>query len=166
MKSRADFSVGACPQPATMRLHNRTADGQPHATALRLGGKECRKDLIDLFRWQPHSRVSDRKLELSVLQFRLHRKLSALVPHSFDGVEHEIHEYLLQLHRVCHGFGQFGGKFRTHGNRVSIGLTFQQREHFLDDSVHVDQLTLWRRLLVERTYTVDDLSRTTPILSD
>src|SRR6202035_3850080 len=53
-----------------------------------------------------------------------------------------------------------------HDNRVSNGLTLQQREHFLDDSVHVDQLTLWRRFLVERTYTVDDLSRTIPILID
>ena len=36
----------------------------------------------------------------------------------------------------------------------------------MDNSVHVDQFTLWRRLLVERTYTVDDLSRTIPILID
>src|SRR5712692_10600695 len=33
-------------------------------------------------------------------------------------------------------------------------------------SVHVDQLTLWRRFLVERTDTVDDFSRTIPILID
>ena len=31
-----------------MRLHNGAADGQPHAAALRLGGKERRKDLIHL----------------------------------------------------------------------------------------------------------------------
>jgi len=32
-------------------------------------------------------------------------------------------------------------KFGAHCNWVSMGLTFQQREHFLDNSVHVDQLT-------------------------
>jgi len=45
------------------------------------GGKERRKDLIHLLRWQPHARVTDRELELTVLQFRLHRKLSACVRH-------------------------------------------------------------------------------------
>ena len=71
-------------------------------------------------------------------------------------LEHEVHEHLLQLHTVCHDFGQAGGKFCLHGNRVSRCLT----EHFLNNSVDVDQLALWRRLPVERTYTVDDLRRT------
>ena len=69
-------------------------------------------------------------------------------------------------HTVYHHFGQVGGEFRAHGNRVSIGLTFQQREHFLDNSVHVDQFTLWRRLLVKGSYAVDDFRRTIPILID
>src|SRR6266849_9094144 len=69
--------VGGRPQTASVRLHNGTADGQSHPAALRLGGKECRKDLIHLLRWQPHARVTDRELELTVLQLRLHRKLSA-----------------------------------------------------------------------------------------
>src|SRR5216684_8820922 len=100
MKSCAPAAVGACPQLPAMRLHDGTADGQPHAAALRLGGKECRKDLIHLLRWQPHARVTDRELELTVLQLRLHRKLSARFLHGLDGVEHEVHENLLQLHTV------------------------------------------------------------------
>jgi hypothetical protein len=67
--------------------------GQSHAAALRLGGKEGRKDLIHLLHGQSHARVTDRERELTVLQLRLHRKLSA---GGFDGVEHEIHEHLLQ----------------------------------------------------------------------
>src|ERR1700676_1094148 len=137
MKSCASSTVAACPQLPAMRLHNGTADGQPHAAALRLGGKECRKDLIHLLRWQSHARVSDRELELTVLQLRLHRKLSAGVLHGFDGVEHKVHEHLLQLHTVYYEFREFGGKIRAHGNRQSKGLTFQQREHFVDNSVHV-----------------------------
>src|SRR5580693_551379 len=91
---------------------------------------------------QPHARVTDRELELTVLQLRLHGKLSTLVPHSFDGVEHEIHEHLLHLHMVGHDLGKFGGQFRAHGNGVSIGLTFEQCEHFLDNPVQVNELTL------------------------
>jgi hypothetical protein len=60
-----------------MRLHNGTADGQSHAAALRLGRKECRKDLIHLLPWQSHACVTDRELELTALEFRLNRKLSA-----------------------------------------------------------------------------------------
>src|SRR4051794_75518 len=76
MKSCASSSVGACPQPPAMRLHDGTADGQPHAAAMLLRGKERRKDLIHLLRWQPDARVTDRELELAVLHFRLHCKLS------------------------------------------------------------------------------------------
>ena len=77
MKSCAPSTVGACPQLPAMLLHNGTADGQPHAADLRLGGKERRKDLIHLLHWQSHARVANRELELTVLQLRLHRKLSA-----------------------------------------------------------------------------------------
>src|SRR5271154_2888079 len=77
MKGGSSSIISGRPQAAAVRLHNGTADGQPHAAALRLGGKKCRKDLIHLLHWQPHARVTDRELELTVLQFRLHRKLSA-----------------------------------------------------------------------------------------
>src|SRR6202040_4176343 len=77
MKGCTSSIVSGRPQPAAMRLHNGTADGQSHAAALRLGGKERRKDLIHLLRGQPHACVTDRELELTVLQLRLNRKLSA-----------------------------------------------------------------------------------------
>ena len=37
--------VGCCPQTATVRLDDGSADRQPHAGALRFGGKECIEDL-------------------------------------------------------------------------------------------------------------------------
>jgi hypothetical protein len=40
--------------------------------------------------------------------------------------------------------GQFSDKFRAHGNWVSIGLTFQQREHFLDSKGDVKRDTSGR----------------------
>src|ERR1700741_651693 len=52
--------------------------------------KKCRKDLIHFLRWQPHARITDRELELAILQLLLHRKLSARVFHGFDGVKHEV----------------------------------------------------------------------------
>src|SRR6266436_5534853 len=95
MKGGSSSIVGGRPQPAAMRLHNGTANGQSHAAALRLGGKERRKDLIHLLRWQPHACVTDRELELTVLQLRLNRKLSAGVLHGLNPIDHEVHEHLL-----------------------------------------------------------------------
>src|ERR1700676_64123 len=40
MKRRASPVVGCGPQTATMRFHDRTADRQPHAAALRFRGEE------------------------------------------------------------------------------------------------------------------------------
>jgi hypothetical protein len=37
---------------------------------------------------------------LTVLQLRLNSKLTARVFHGLDGVEHEVHEDLLQLHTI------------------------------------------------------------------
>src|SRR6266404_7127989 len=117
IKSCTSSLVSSRPQPTAMRLHNGTADSQSHSAALRLGRKECRKHLVPPFSWQPHACVTDRELEVTVLEFRLHRKLSACVLHGFDGVEHEVHEHLLQLHTVYHDFREFGAKVRAHGNR-------------------------------------------------
>src|SRR5882672_27477 len=100
MKGGSSSIISVCPQAAAMRLHNGTADGQSYAAALRLGRKECRKHLVHPLSWQPHACVTDRELELTVLQFRLNRKLSAGVLHGFDGIEHQVHEHLLQLHTV------------------------------------------------------------------
>ena len=99
-----------------MRLDNGTANSQPHATALRLGGKERWEDLIHLVSWKSHARVTDRLQQLRILQLSLHRELSARVLHGFDGVEHEVHENLLQLHTVRHNFGHFGREFGPHSN--------------------------------------------------
>src|ERR1700730_10264304 len=100
--------MSGCPETATVRLHNGTADSQSHAAALRLGRIKRRKDLFHLLLWQSHARVTDGELELTVLQFRLHRKLSAGVLHGLDAVKHEVHEHLLQLHTVYHDLRQFG----------------------------------------------------------
>jgi len=51
MKSCAMSVVGGRPQPPAVRLHNGTADGQPHPAAFRLGGKEGRKDLVNIPSW-------------------------------------------------------------------------------------------------------------------
>src|SRR5713101_2537373 len=77
MKCCSSSIVGSRPQPAAMRLDNRTADGQSHPAALRFGGEKRRKDLVNTPSRQSRPRVADRELELTVLQLRFNRKLSA-----------------------------------------------------------------------------------------
>ena len=149
-----------------MRFDDRLADCQAHAAALRLRRKEWVEYLVGFAQGQPGACVIYRDLDLAVLaQLRVHGHLAACVLYRLNAIHHQVHEHLVKLHAVRHDFGQFGGKFDAHLNRVSSGLALQQRDHFLDDSVHIDQFTLWRRLLVEGTYTVDDFRRTIPCRS-
>src|SRR6266705_6392206 len=75
MKGRSSSIISGRPQPAAMRLHNGTADGQPHPAALRFGGEKRRKDLVNTLGRQSRPHVTDRELELTVLQLRFNRKL-------------------------------------------------------------------------------------------
>src|ERR1700722_14737723 len=70
MKGGSSSFISGRPQLPAMRLPNGTADGQPHAAALRLGRKECRKHLVQPLSWQPHACVTDREMKLTVLEFR------------------------------------------------------------------------------------------------
>src|SRR5207253_9110455 len=100
MKCGTSSVVGIRPQPAAMRLHDGTADGQSHAAALRLGGKERRKDLIHLLRWHPTTGTPARELSLTAFSSHFHRKLppeafNASMPFSL-----RVNEHLLYLERV------------------------------------------------------------------
>jgi hypothetical protein len=92
-----------------MRFDDGAADGQSHAGSLRLGRKEGIEDLLRLFWPHSHTRIADRDQKLTIVALlRLDRKFtsSAHVLHGFDAIEHEVHQYLLQLHTVCHDLGK------------------------------------------------------------
>src|SRR5208337_5196281 len=87
VKGRAPSGVSRCPEAATMRLHNGTADCQPHAGALRFGRKERIENLVGLFGRQSHTGVADREQRVtSLAQFRLNRKFTACFLHRLDAV--------------------------------------------------------------------------------
>src|SRR5882724_7677431 len=103
------------PQAAAMRLDDRTADGQPHTSPVIFGRKECIEDLFRLLRGKSHTGITDRDQQLSIAGFRTDGKLTSASHslHGIDAVEHEVHEYLMQLHTVCHDVGKIAGKFVT-----------------------------------------------------
>src|SRR5271156_3897997 len=59
MKRRASPFVGCGPQTPAMRFHDRTADRQPHAAALRFRGEEGIEDLVRSSGRQSCSGVAD-----------------------------------------------------------------------------------------------------------
>jgi hypothetical protein len=59
-----------------MRLYYRTADRQPHASALRFSGKEWGENLIGFPGGQAHTGIADRDHELGILTPRADRNLS------------------------------------------------------------------------------------------
>ena len=67
LKGHARPGVGGGPQTAAMQFNDGTADGQSHAGALRLGGKECTEDLLRLFWLKSHARIADRDQELTIV---------------------------------------------------------------------------------------------------
>jgi PadR family transcriptional regulator PadR len=60
--------------------------------------------LMSLFIGQTHARVADRDEQPTHLaHFRFDRKVTGSVLHGLDGVKHEVHQNLLELHSVgCH----------------------------------------------------------------
>ena len=66
---------------------------------------------------------------------RLDREDSASLLHRLNTIEHEVHQYLLQLHPVRRDLGKIGGKIRTNRNGVPVGFSPQQQDHFADDVI-------------------------------
>src|SRR5207247_993740 len=155
-------SRGVCdgPQAAAMRFDDGSADGQSHSCALRFGREEGIEDLLRLFRLQSHARIADRDQELTiVVLLRLDRKFtsSAHVLHGFDAIEHEVHQYLLQLHTVRHDLGKIVGKLATDRNRIPARLTAEQDNHFSNELIYIDQLVLQSALLEQQADAANDV---------
>ena len=110
-----------------MRFDNRAADWEPHTGTVRLCGKERAEDLFGLLRRQANPRITDRDPQLSVLDLlRADRKFTCgAVLHGLNAIQHQVHEYLLQLDTVCHDPGNILREVGAHRNRVPGGLVAQ-----------------------------------------
>jgi hypothetical protein len=86
--------------------------------------------------------VSFRDLDLAVLtRLRLHRKHAARILHRLDTIEHEVHQYLLNLHSTRHGRGKITFPMGAELHAVSSGCSSQHVGHFSDDFIDRDQLS-------------------------
>src|SRR5258708_24383114 len=68
MEGCTPLGVGGGPQPAAVRFDDRSADREPHAGSLRLGGEECIEDPGSLLRGQSHAGIADRDHHVTTLR--------------------------------------------------------------------------------------------------
>jgi hypothetical protein len=74
-------------------------------------------------------------------QLRLDAELT-YIPHGFNSIEHEIHQYLLQLNSIGHHRGEPCGDVGMYHYRMSIGFVLQHTHHLPNDFVYVDCVQL------------------------
>src|SRR5271156_2400907 len=140
VESCAAFGGAGGPQAAPMRLNDRPTDGQAHTGPLVLGRNDRPEDLVCLLRGKSHTGIADRDQQLSVAGFRLEGELTSVnrsLP-SVNAVEHQVHENLLQLHRVRHNLGKIRGQVQANGDRVAVRFAAQQDKHFSNEFIYIN----------------------------
>src|ERR1700722_17745261 len=121
MKTSSARMVVRCPEPATVGLDNRSADAKAHPGAVFLGRKESVEYLASLVRGKPNSSIFDRYQKLFVaVVLGAERELTGAIDglHCVDAIDHQVHQYLLQLDAVCHNERLSGCELRLYRNRV------------------------------------------------
>src|ERR1700745_3353479 len=86
-----------------MRFNDGAADRKSHTGPMELRGKERIKDLVRLLRRQAYAGIADRHHELLILRslrFDAEFARPVSILHSIDGIDHKVHEHLLQLHAI------------------------------------------------------------------
>jgi hypothetical protein len=77
-----------------------------------------------------------------LIKLRLDGKYSACLRHRLDAVEHKVHENLLQLHTICHDFGEPFGTIGADIYGMPIRLIAEDNEYLSDDFVHINYVHL------------------------
>src|SRR6516162_3223104 len=150
LKGRTPSCFGARPQTATMGLNYPSTDGQPHSGSLRFGGEERLKNAFGFLSWKPCPRVTHRNQQLTIFGPRgRDAQLTALILHCLDAVEHQVHQYLLQLNVIRCRRWKRCIEICSDRNRLTVRRIVQQNDHLSDDFVQVNRLALWSPSPVE-----------------
>src|ERR1700722_448054 len=157
------------PQPATVRLDNRSADAQAHTGSMFFSCKESVEDLAGLVGWQAYARVCDgyQQLLLDVVlgtEGELTRAVDGL--HGVDAVDHQVHQYLLELDPVGFNKRVIGCEIGLYQNRMLASLVAQQNLHLPNQLIDIDALLGHRALSEEQPDAVNDLRRAVGIAND
>src|SRR5258708_32889472 len=143
-----------------MRFDDGAADEKSHAGPKGLGGKEGIEDLVRLLWRQPHAGIRDGHHNFLVSRsMRLDGKLARAVHvlHRVDAVDHEVHQHLLQLHRISHDLGKVFRQLGSERDRIGHCRAAQENDHLSNDLVYIYELPLRSTLLEEQAGVADDI---------
>jgi hypothetical protein len=103
-----------------MRFHNRAANCQTHTGTLRFGGKECIENPIDFVGLDADTGVPHGNQQVAVpSRNRRYRQISNGIAHGLNGIQHEVHQDLFQLHPISDYFRKVFTKFEIDRNRIA-----------------------------------------------
>src|ERR1700722_8171582 len=125
MEAGAPRRVVRGPKASAVRLNNGLADTKPHPGAVFLGGKESVEYLAGLVQRKPDASVFNRyKKGFFAIALGTNCELTRAIDgfHGVDAIDHQVHEYLLQLDAVRHNDRQIGCEPCLYRNRVLDGL--------------------------------------------
>src|ERR1700735_4129485 len=111
MKSRTPLRIRGGPQAAAVCFNDGTADRQAHASSLRLRGIESTEQPVRVFAGKTNAGISngDEQEPLSGA-LRPESNLARAFRYSLYAIEQKVHQYLLQLHAICHDLRQWESK--------------------------------------------------------
>src|SRR5579863_7356853 len=134
--------VPDCPKPASMTLHNRSADGESDSHAITL---RCIKGLEEFFLslgGKSHSRIFDAEVDCTFVAFCLNQHLPWTIidlVHCIRAIPHQIQDYLLNLSSISgHGW-QINSEVPPQNDPISLQVVEGQRNYLLRCLVQVEQ---------------------------
>ena len=106
---------------AAMRLNDPPADAQSHAKPMHFGCEERVEDTLGFVDRESDTRIAHRNHWPTIIaSLRRHGQVTARVFHRLDAVQHEVNQYLLQLHTVSYRSGKRRIELRADRDGVAI----------------------------------------------
>src|SRR5690349_11591072 len=147
-----------------MRFNDRSADGESHAEALRLGGHERLENTVQVFASDSAAPVANGAHHLATAAFEARRDRDAALVyverrHRLAGVDDQVEDDLLQLDAITQDQRQIGIEYDVDRNVSRQEIVPRKFEHVLDHVGQVDGLAGNFAALEHGTQSLDDFGR-------
>jgi hypothetical protein len=154
--------VRRCQQRPAIRFDDRAADRQPHADPIGLGRVERLEQPVEIRRIDPRAGIVDfDEHAVGIALAGGNRKLARSVSgagHRLNGVDHQIHDHLLQLDTIRRNERQVVRKPRPEPDAAAFHFGLGQRNDLVDRLIDVRAVSVRRHLSYQPTNAIDDLA--------
>src|ERR1700683_4821827 len=142
------------PKPATVAIHDRTADRESHTHTAGFGSEEGVEQPVRVLSGDPdaairHTYQHSVYLVLARSDHQFARPVADRL-HGFQAIHHQIDNHLLQLDSITQDLGYSRGQLRPQRHLVADQLTLHERDDLPDDVIEVERRLLNAGLVRER----------------